>query len=90
VPTSWPHYFVFLPFCQVFLLSELLGGARGKAWRSWLALLTWMPAVALVNIAFFHHVGSWRIYNGLGAIFLSAVLLNVCAWIALAGRLREA
>jgi hypothetical protein len=37
VPTSWPHYFVYLPFCQIAVWSRLRGGRQNRVW--WLAVV---------------------------------------------------
>jgi hypothetical protein len=54
-----------------------------------LLLLLWLPSVLLTNIGYFHYVGSWRIYNGLGAIFVAVLLLNACGLSLAAMRLRS-
>ena len=88
VATSWPHYFVFLPFCQIFLLSQVFGNVRSTLLRVLSLLLLWLPSVLLVNIVFFHLVGNWRIYNGLGAIFVSTLLLNALALLVIARKFK--
>jgi alpha-1,2-mannosyltransferase len=83
IATSWPHYFVFLPFVQLFLLHRALNGRADALGRLAVFLFLWAPAVVLTSVAFFHGVGSWRIYNGLGAIFLAVLLLDFAAWVLL-------
>jgi len=89
VATSWPHYFVFLPFCQTFILSQALTIMRNSVLRFLSLLFLWLPAVVLSSIGFFHYVGNWRIYNGLGAIFVSTLLLNALALLVIARKFKS-
>jgi len=80
VPTSWPHYFSHLPFCQVFVLHRLL--ADGASPRAALAkaLLLVLPSACLSNVVVFGAVGGWLVFNYFGLVFGSSFLLLLAAW----------
>ena len=77
VQTSWPHYFVYLPFCQ----AALWLGVRGvdiMAWKRRLLSGLIVFSTLITSAYFFALFPSWRIYNGMGLLWLSdAVLLAV-------------
>ncbi len=74
-PTSWPHYFSYLPFCQAFLaLSVLREPAAGR--RTVLAS-TVLLSVLLSNVIFHNLWGDWRAYAAVGTLFVSNLLLLV-------------
>ena len=74
--TSWPHYFVYLPFCQGALLSYSYYAAKddnpvlGKV-PAIFALLS----ILLSNIFFFNLFPDWSLYNTYGMLFLSNLFL---------------
>jgi hypothetical protein len=77
--TSWPHYFVFLPFAQAFLGTELLRNpARSKAARVEGALLL-LASVVLSSVPFFKVFPHWSQYTGGGCLFFADLLLVLLA-----------
>lgn len=77
VNTSWPHYFVYLPFCQAAVLSYCTSSFRtsglgGKA-------LSGLPILSMVlsSIFLFNLFQDWAGYNGYGMLFLSNALLLI-------------
>ncbi len=85
VETSWPHYFVYLPFAQTLVWIELRARAGvGEGWirpnfaRIWqLALL--MISIVLASMPFFQWVGRWQGYSSLGFLFLANLSLFILA-----------
>lgn len=73
VQTSWPHYFVYLPFCQVFAW-QMLGRRQLDAG---VVLLYGMVAASAVlsSSVFFNWYGDFRNYNWYGSLFWSNMLL---------------
>jgi len=74
VQTSWPHYFVYLPFCQSALWLAL---AAAKI-RIWVRRLLYAPIVfsaVLSSAYFFALLPNWRFYNGMGLLWLSDLAL---------------
>jgi hypothetical protein len=69
-PSSWPHYFVYLPAAFLFLISE--SGSR-RAWR-WpiVALIT--LAALLASLPCWQLFGSWQAYSGWGVLFWANAL----------------
>lgn len=81
VSTSWPHYFVFLSFCQVFLFMDIFDGwkqTRSKVIVS--AVLIGLSAV-LSNIFLFNIIDDRVIYCKYGSLFFSNTLLLVALYI---------
>ena len=72
VQTSWPHYFVFLPFCQIVLLKITL---TENIKRKVAILLLNLASIILVSAPFFLlHPGS-AAYMSLGFCLYSDMLL---------------
>lgn len=77
--TSWPHYFVCLPFCQAALLTAGLGRVRcGEAGAR---LLTVLPVVsiALSSVVVFNFFPTWGTYNTCGVLFFANLLLVIAS-----------
>jgi alpha-1,2-mannosyltransferase len=98
VYTSWPHYFAYLPFCQVFLWREIARSAAGVRRRTAKLGLLVLPSVAassviLYNILRHSHLNLGRsipsreIYPFWGFLFFADALLCLAAWIELRGML---
>ncbi|MGB2804343.1 MAG: glycosyltransferase family 87 protein [Candidatus Zixiibacteriota bacterium] len=74
VTTAWPHYFVYLPFCQVVLVWAILRGGNKSFKRvPFLALL--LPSVVLSNVVFFNLLPHWSTYSRHGCLLFSNSLL---------------
>jgi hypothetical protein len=73
-PTSWPHYFVYLPFGQAFVQSLLRGGGGARFWfaqaSNWLSML-------LVAMPFFDFVADRVQFVAAGFPFFANLLLLV-------------
>jgi hypothetical protein len=83
LPTSWPHYFVFLPFCVVAVWDELssaplLRRVAGETLCLLASLLASTPALVFA--------GSWRAYARWGTLFFADALLLLAAHLSLWGR----
>ncbi|GMV32505.1 MAG: hypothetical protein AMXMBFR60_03340 [Chloroflexota bacterium] len=79
--TSWPHYFVYLPFCQAAIFCHLARyhqqpGIGGKA-------LYALPvsSMLLSSIFIFNLFPDWTTYNSHGMLFLANLLLLVSVYI---------
>ncbi|MEE3257802.1 MAG: glycosyltransferase family 87 protein [Candidatus Latescibacterota bacterium] len=77
IQTSWPHYFVYLPFCQVALWLEI-SAAKTSIWTLRLLRMPLLFSVVITNAYFFALLPSWRLYNGMGLLWLGDVAL-LCA-----------
>lgn len=86
-PTSWPHYFVFLPVCQLLVLRELGDHRHGTATAVCGTLL--LSSVALASIFAFNGVGSWRAFNFYGVVAFANLLLLATAYVVLVPILRK-
>jgi hypothetical protein len=74
VPTAWPHYFVFLPAGQLFLLLILF---RKDSWLRRDLLILWfalIPSVLLAGVPLVTVIGHGR-YSFAGCLFLSNLAL---------------
>lgn len=82
IETSWPHYFVFLPFVQTLAWLELRGVDGGSAVRRpWSVVYwgLWLTSVVLASMPFFQLVGRWQDYSKVGVIFIANLCLFVLA-----------
>lgn len=82
IKTSWPHYFVYLPFCQTAILWYFFSShdhqlkIHGK-------VLYVLPILSMIlsSIFCFNSFFNWSIYNTYGLLFLSNLLLLVVIYI---------
>jgi hypothetical protein len=72
VETSWPHYFAYLPFCQV-VVYRLLSGRSGWGTKLGYALLG--VSIALSSSVLFNQIDNFRIYSRYGLLCWSDMLL---------------
>jgi hypothetical protein len=80
LPTSWMHYFVYLPLVQTFLAAEL-AQLRGRlAARIWVFLMLWAPSTILPSIFFFRWSEGARAYAQHGYLLIADLLLLVLAY----------
>jgi hypothetical protein len=86
LPTSWMHYFVYLPLVQTFLVAELwrLHGRRGA--RISVFLMFWMPSTILPSIFFFQSTDGARAYARQGHLLIADLLLLALAYCLLVMR----
>lgn len=74
IQTSWSHYFVYLPFCQIAALVEIMQLHKtGKSFKPALALTALSCMASSVFV--FNLFPSWSEYNNMGMIFISNFLL---------------
>ena len=77
--TSWPHYFVYLPFCQAFLAGIFVRRRSAMATIRLVALV--LPSVILSSVFFFNRFREWSTYAERGYLFLAdALLLAAACW----------
>ncbi len=76
IPTSWPHYFVYLPFAQTLAWLEVrhLSGFQ-RVLPSGLLL----TSIALASMPLFQLVGRWQDYSQFGFLFVANSLVFVLA-----------
>lgn len=85
--TSWPHYFVHLPFCQVAVLAHARTLASGhpdprtRRTAHWLAGLS-LASIALASVFCLDLSGHWSNYHGYGVLFVANLLLLVALALA--------
>jgi len=73
VTTSWPHYLVYLPFCQLAVISGLLTRPSGPLKAGLLAASA--VSIAFASVFAFNAVHEWSVYARSGALFVADVLL---------------
>lgn len=85
IETSWPHYFVYLPFAQTlaalalterapYIKERATAGLRAAYWGGWGLLLA---SVVLASMPFFQWIGRWQDYSRPGYLFVA----NLCVFI---------
>ena len=73
VPSSWPHYFVYLPLCQMAIALSV----SDRKIKSWARCLMWLPlAMSIVgsNIYTFIEFPKSTLYYNVGLLFFSDML----------------
>jgi alpha-1,2-mannosyltransferase len=84
VRTSWPHYLVYLPVCQVILFSHFSANLRASSRKErWLIILP-VASIMLTSIFFFNHFRSWIAYNGYSMLFFANLFLLIALHAAIA------
>ena len=85
IETSWPHYFVYLPFAQTLVALEtgfLLRNSVPTGSRSpvgWAAATLLLLSIVLASMPFFHLVGRWQDYSQYGVLFVANLSLLIAA-----------
>ncbi len=73
-PTSWPHYFVFLPFCQLVFWLTTMKIARN--WKRILLILGFLvPSIALSNMVPFLGYRGWIDVTSQGRLLFSSLFI---------------
>jgi alpha-1,2-mannosyltransferase len=75
VGTSWPHYLVYLPFCQVLAFEMLRQTYEPSRVRRRIMAGLLVVSVVLASVMMFDLVGSWERYNGAGMLLWSDIAL---------------
>ncbi|HET9886463.1 MAG TPA: glycosyltransferase family 87 protein [bacterium] len=73
LPTSWPHYFAFLPCAQVIAMGDVLSEPTAARRALFGAIL--LISILLGSMVPFAFVTGWRTYSYLGGPFLAGVLV---------------
>jgi len=76
IDTSWPHYFVYLPFAQTLVWLAL---REATGWTRRLAGLLLAISVVLASMPFFALVGRWQDYSQYGVLFVANLGLLIAA-----------
>ncbi len=76
IDTSWPHYFVYLPFAQTFVWLSL---REATGWMCRRAALLLAISVVLASMPFFALVGRWQDYSQYGVLFVANLGLLIAA-----------
>ncbi|HTU62998.1 MAG TPA: hypothetical protein VMF89_31270, partial [Polyangiales bacterium] len=71
LPTSWMHYFVYLPLIQTFTLGVLLTQRRSLWLRLAAFILFWAPSVVLPSVFFFLRIGNTGQYARTGYLLFA-------------------
>jgi hypothetical protein len=90
IKTSWPHYFAYLPFCQItlFMLTRQVQG--GVAWRQAVGLGLVLLSVAMSNFFVFDLFADWRAFSQWGLLFGANTLLMLALYLQVLGSWRQA
>ncbi|MGO8755766.1 MAG: glycosyltransferase 87 family protein [Gallionellaceae bacterium] len=83
IRTSWPHYFVYLPLCQIAVFSYYAASLSNSG--LWGKALIALPVLSMVfsSIFLFNLFPNWNIYNSYGMLFLANLLLLVAVYATL-------
>jgi hypothetical protein len=81
VETSWPHYFVYLPLCQVILYAAFRDGRR--RWAKVLGMPLLAASMVLSSAILFNIIGDWRVYSRYGMLLAADALLLVAIYVHL-------
>ena len=76
IDTSWPHYFVYLPFAQTLVWLAL---REATGWTRRLAGLLLAISVVLASMPFFDLVGRWQDYSQYSVLFVANLGLLIAA-----------
>ena len=84
IKTSWPHYFAYLPLCQVAVFSYFISRFRVSDLRE--KALNALPVLSMLcsSIFLFNIFPDWRMYNSYGMLFISNFLLLIALYAILA------
>ena len=82
VETSWPHYFVYLPFAQTLVALEIEPLLRNRVAKSplvWLTAALLLVSIVLASMPFFQLIGRWQDYSQYGVLFIANLSLLLAA-----------
>ena len=86
IKSSWPHYFVYLPFVQGMLASWLWRSPRKRAARVAETLLLLLPSIVLSSTFTLLTTG-YEEYNRRGTLFFANLLLLMLTWLHVVGEI---
>lgn len=75
VATSWPHYLVYLPFCQLFVFFEIQERREYSSMHRRILFAVLFLSVFLASVFALHLSGHWKLYSGAGLLFVSNTLM---------------
>ena len=84
LPTSWMHYFVYLPLIQTFTLGMLLTLRRSLWLRLTALMLLWAPSVVLPSVFFFLRIGNTGQYARSGYLLFADLAQLLLVYVLLA------
>ncbi|HSB97656.1 MAG TPA: hypothetical protein VLC91_14455, partial [Spongiibacteraceae bacterium] len=73
--TSWPHYFVYLPFAETYLLISLV--SIKQRWLALFALSLTICSIAFSSVFFFALFPNWLSYSAKGFLLLGNLVLTL-------------
>ncbi|MCP4345673.1 MAG: DUF2029 domain-containing protein [Desulfobacterales bacterium] len=79
IKTSWPHYFVFLPFCQIAFI-RIVTLLYAEKWKLLLLYTLALLSMILSNTLFFNQFQHWSLYSYWGYLFFSNTLLLIAVY----------
>lgn len=81
IKTSWPHYFVYLPFCQITILWHFT--SYYHQYKIPKKVLYTFPILSMLlsSIFVFNLFPDWSVYNAYGILFISNLLLLIAIYI---------
>ncbi len=86
VKTSWPHYFAYLPFCQIAMFSYHASSFRTASLRGKALCALPLLSMLLSSVFLFNMFAGWGPYNLCGMLFLANLLLLVAVYATVAKR----
>jgi hypothetical protein len=75
IGTSWPHYFCYLPFCQIGLLHYLIYKYQSAKILNSIMIFAIAVSILISSIFIFNRFENWIAYNKHGMLFLANLLL---------------
>jgi alpha-1,2-mannosyltransferase len=84
IPSSWSHYFIFMPILQAMLFQEFI--RRDFPARK-LIFVLWLIAVLFSSILAAQAMRDWFAYVWTGLVFWSTLLTLMMTWVVLRRRL---
>lgn len=81
ITTSWPHYFVYLPFCQMAVFLITMQICRLDVF--WFLGVIFLCSSSMIcsNFLFFEVFANWQKFSQLGIIFLSNSILLLAVYL---------
>jgi alpha-1,2-mannosyltransferase len=86
IKTSWPHYFVYLPFCQAAVLSYYASAFRNSNLQGKVLSALPLLSVFLSSVFLFNLFPNWQTYSSYGMLFVANLLLLIAVYAVEFGR----
>lgn len=77
VKSSWPHYFVYLPFCQLITLNYLINSLKELKKIGMTGVLITIIFILFSSVFVFDFFGHWSFFNKNGMLFFANLLLVI-------------